>query len=76
MIYEAYEAQTDLVDLFHPLAAGAGQALRLPWPVLLTDWPTRLLAGALETFANLTVTRMRGLPLASNPFQSAIVSSR
>jgi len=59
MIYEAYEAQTDLVDLFRPLAAGAGQALRLPWPVLRTDWPTRLLAGALETFANLTVTHAR-----------------
>jgi poly(3-hydroxybutyrate) depolymerase len=65
MIYQAYGAQTDLVDLFRPLAAGAGKALRLHWPLLRTDWPTRLLAGALETFANLTVTHAR-LPFGIN----------
>jgi poly(3-hydroxybutyrate) depolymerase len=59
MIYQAYGAQRDLLDLFRPLAAGAGKALSLPWPLLRTDWPTRLLAGALETFANLTVTHAR-----------------
>jgi len=59
MIYQAYGAQTALVDLFRPLAAGAGRALRLPCPLLRTYWPTRLLAGALETFANLTVTHAR-----------------
>jgi poly(3-hydroxybutyrate) depolymerase len=59
MIYRAYGAQTDLFDLFRALAAGAGKALQLPWPLLRTDWPTRLLAGALETFANLTTTHVR-----------------
>jgi poly(3-hydroxybutyrate) depolymerase len=59
MIYQAYGAQADLVDLLRPLAAGAGKALRLPWPLFRMDWPTRLLAGALETFANLTVTHAR-----------------
>jgi poly(3-hydroxybutyrate) depolymerase len=59
MIYQAYGAQTDLLDLFRALAAGAGKALQLPLPLLRTDWSTRLLAGTLETFANLTVTHAR-----------------
>jgi poly(3-hydroxybutyrate) depolymerase len=59
MIYQAYRAQADLLDLFRALAAGAGKALRLPWPLLRTDWSARSLAGTLETFANLTVTHAR-----------------
>jgi polyhydroxyalkanoate depolymerase len=59
MIYQAYGAQTDSADLLRLFAASAGKALRLPWPLLRPDWPTRLLASALETFANLTVTHAR-----------------
>lgn len=59
MIYAAYAKHRDSVDLFRTLAGGAGKVLRLPWPLLRTSWSTRLLAGALETFANLTVTHAR-----------------
>ncbi|WP_036260784.1 polyhydroxyalkanoate depolymerase [Methylocapsa aurea] len=63
MIYQAYGAQADFLDLVRPLAAAAGTALRLPWPLLAPGWPIRNLAGALDTFANLTVTHAR-LPFA------------
>jgi poly(3-hydroxybutyrate) depolymerase len=59
MIYEAYGAQADFAGLLRLVAASVGKALRLPWPLVRTDWQARLLAGALETFANLTVTHVR-----------------
>ncbi len=65
MIYETYGAHRDCVDVARVLAGGAGKALRLPWPMLRTGWSTRLLAGVLETFANLTVTHAR-LPFGIN----------
>ena len=54
MIYQAYGAQANFLDLVRPLAAAAGTMLRLPWPLLRQGWPLCKLAGALETFANLT----------------------
>src|SRR5262249_43704001 len=62
----------DYVDLSRALAGGAGKVLRLPWPLLRPGWPTRLLAGALETFAYLTVTHAR-LPFG---IKSVSVSDR
>jgi len=59
MIYQAYGAQANFLDLVRPLAAAAGTMLRLPWPLLRQGWPLCKLAGALETFANLTVTHVR-----------------
>ena len=59
MIYQAYGAQANFLDLVRPLAASAGTMLRLPWPLLRQGWPLCKLAGALETFANLTVTHVR-----------------
>ncbi|HUZ91717.1 MAG TPA: polyhydroxyalkanoate depolymerase, partial [Methylocella sp.] len=59
MIYQAYSAQAGFLDLVRPLAAATGKALRLPWPLLRTDWSIRKLAGVLETFADLTVTHTR-----------------
>jgi hypothetical protein len=34
MIYQAYQAQANFLDLVRPLAAAAGTTLRLPWPLL------------------------------------------
>jgi poly(3-hydroxybutyrate) depolymerase len=59
MIYEAYGTQRDCADLARMFAGGAGRFLRLPWPLLRRGWPTKLIAGALETFANLAVTHAR-----------------
>jgi poly(3-hydroxybutyrate) depolymerase len=59
MMYEAYGAHKDYIDLSRALAGSAGKVLRLSWPLLRTGWPTRLLAGVLETFANLAVTHTR-----------------
>jgi poly(3-hydroxybutyrate) depolymerase len=59
MIYQAYGAQANFLDLVRPLAASAGTMLRLPWPLLRQSWPLCKLAGALETFANLTVIHAR-----------------
>lgn len=59
MIYQAYRAQANFLDLVRPLAAAAGKTLRLPWPLHRPGWPVRRLAGALETFADLTVTHER-----------------
>jgi len=59
MIYQVYRAQADFLDLVRPLAAASGSTLRLPWPLLRPGWPLRTLAGALETFANLTLIHAR-----------------
>jgi poly(3-hydroxybutyrate) depolymerase len=59
MIYQAYSTQARLLDLIRPLAAATGRTLRLPWPLLRTDWSIRKLAGVLETFADMTVTHAR-----------------
>lgn len=59
MIYQVYRAQADFLDLVRPLAAATGTTLRLPWPLLRPGWPLRMLAGALETFANLTLIHAR-----------------
>jgi poly(3-hydroxybutyrate) depolymerase len=59
MIYQAYRAQANFLDLVRPLAAAAGTTLRLPWSLLQQGWPLRTFAGALETFANLTVIHAR-----------------
>ncbi|MGH8514295.1 MAG: polyhydroxyalkanoate depolymerase, partial [Gammaproteobacteria bacterium] len=59
MIYQAYRTQANFLDQVRPLAATAGSALRLPWPRLGRNWPIRMLAGILETFANLTVSHAR-----------------
>jgi polyhydroxyalkanoate depolymerase len=59
MIYQAYEAQENLLGLLRPLAATAGTTLRLPYPGLSQVWPIFKIAGILETFANLTVTHVR-----------------
>ena len=73
MIYQVYRAHADFLDLVRPLAAATGTTLRLPWPLLRPGWPLRMLAGALETFANLTLIQ-HGSLLGSNPSRSAIVS--
>jgi poly(3-hydroxybutyrate) depolymerase len=72
MIYQAYRAQANFLDLVRPLAAAAGPTLRLPWPLLRQGWPLRTLAGALETFANLTVIHAR-LPFG---IESVLVGNR
>jgi polyhydroxyalkanoate depolymerase len=59
MIYQVYRAQAEFLDLVRPLAAATGTTLRLPWPLLRPGWPLRMLAGALETFANLTLIHAR-----------------
>ena len=59
MIYQAYSAQTSVLDLIRPLASSTGQALRVPWPFVRPSWPARKLAGILETFADLAVTHVR-----------------
>jgi hypothetical protein len=38
MIYQAYGAQANFLDLVRPLAASAGTMLRLPWPLLRQGW--------------------------------------
>ena len=68
MIYQAYGAQANFLDLVRPLAAAAGTMLRLPWPLLRQGWPLCKLAGALETFANLTVIHDRDVPFAEGRF--------
>jgi polyhydroxyalkanoate depolymerase len=72
LIYQAYQAQANFLDLVRPLAAAAGTALRLPWPLLRQGWPLCKLAGALETFANLTVIHAR-LPFG---IESVLVGNR
>jgi poly(3-hydroxybutyrate) depolymerase len=72
MIYQAYLAQANFLDLVRPLAAAAGTTLRLPWPLLRQGWPLRTLAGALETFANLTLIHAR-LPFG---IESVLVGNR
>ena len=72
MIYQAYRAQANFLDLVRPLVAAAGTTLRLPWPLLRQGWPLRTLAGALETFANLTVIHAR-LPFG---IESVLVGNR
>jgi polyhydroxyalkanoate depolymerase len=59
LIYQAYSTQSNALGLIKPLAAAAGKALRLPWPLLRPDWSFRKFAGVLETFADLTVTHAR-----------------
>ncbi len=59
MIYYAYQAQTDFAGLFRPLATATGRALRQPWSLLSPSRTIHRFAGALETFANLTVTHTR-----------------
>ena len=58
-MYQAYSRNESFLDLIKPLAAAAGEMLRLPWPLLWPGWPVRKLAGILETFADLTVTHAR-----------------
>jgi len=59
MIYQAYSAQTSVLDLIRPLAGSAGRVLRTPWPWVRPGWPARKLAGFLETFADLAITHVR-----------------
>jgi len=56
MIYQAYEAQQNLLGLLRPLAATMGMTLRSHYPAL---WPADEIVGALETFATLSVTHTR-----------------
>jgi poly(3-hydroxybutyrate) depolymerase len=59
MIYQAYSAQTSVLDFLRPFASSAGRVLRTPWPFVRPGWPARKLAGILETFADLAVTHVR-----------------
>jgi polyhydroxyalkanoate depolymerase len=59
MIYQAYETQTNVLDLLRPFAAAIGSTLNLPWPVLRHSWSLRELAATLETFANISITYKR-----------------
>ncbi|HXW72698.1 MAG TPA: polyhydroxyalkanoate depolymerase [Methylocella sp.] len=59
MIYEAYGTHSAYIDFARTLAGGVGKVLRLQWPLLPPGWLTRLLGGALETFAALPVTHAR-----------------
>ena len=61
MIYQAYSAQTSVLDFLRPFASSAGRVLRTPWPFVRPDWPARKLAGILETFADLD-PRLGGPP--------------
>jgi poly(3-hydroxybutyrate) depolymerase len=59
MIYNAYEAQANVLDLARPFAAVAGAMLRLPRIEHRYQWPVLKLAGNLAAFANLNVTYTR-----------------
>jgi polyhydroxyalkanoate depolymerase len=59
MLYQAYEAQANLLDLLRPFAATAGALLRLPRANAHHTWPFHKLAGNLETFAGLNITYVR-----------------
>jgi poly(3-hydroxybutyrate) depolymerase len=58
MIYQAYEAQSSMLDLMRPFAAAMATNLRLPWPGMIPR-TMRGLAGRLDVFAGLRVTSAR-----------------
>ena len=49
MIYQAFEAQSAMLDLMRPLAASIATTLRLPWPGISPD-TFGLFAAKLDTF--------------------------
>jgi len=59
MIYHAYEAQANLLDLLRPFAAAAGSMLRWPRAAAQHLWPLHKVAGSLEAFAGLNITYVR-----------------
>ena len=59
MIYHAYEAQANVLDLLRPFAATGGAMLRLPRLATEHLWPLHRLAGSLESFAGLGISSSR-----------------
>jgi poly(3-hydroxybutyrate) depolymerase len=75
MIYQAYEAQANVLDLFRPFAATIGAMLRLPRTETHYMWPAHKLAGTLETFAGLNVTyKRRPFGIESVPFHGRTIA--
>ena len=58
MIYQAYEAQTTMVDVMRPFAAMMATTLRLPWPGIIPN-TLKSMAGQLEVFATVKTTATR-----------------
>ena len=58
MIYQAYEAQTTIVDIMRPFASMMAATLRLPWPGVIPN-TLRGLAGQLDVFASVKTTATR-----------------
>ena len=55
MIYQAFEAQSAMVELMRPFSAAWATTLRMPWPGVMPR-TLRGLAGKLDTFAELKMT--------------------
>ena len=58
MIYQAYEAQSALIDLMRPFAGMMATTLRMPWPGLIPH-TLKGMAGQFDVFASLRMTATR-----------------